>query len=507
MMNMPGLPTELNVARTKTGIYSLTVEEKLGISATALYGNDTISLGLGDTPSLAGQNFGGIASEALFLGSFGLNPAATNFSALDTPVPSYISTLRAQNQIPSLSYAYTAGNQYQSNGVFGSLILGGYDASLLVPNDLTIEFNSQSEFDLTINVNAITMSSHDGIEILSLTPFPAFIDSTLPYLYLPIEVCAAFEAAFGIVYDNASGLYLVNDALHAKLLAQSANVTFTLTNATGNTVIDIVLPYQAFDLTAEWPLVANKTRYFPLKRALNNTQTILGRAFLQEVYLVADYERSNFSVYQRRYTDVTPDIRTILPAGDDSVTASRGRDVNIAATAGGSVGGAILVTLLVGCVLMIRRRSKRIAVLQSTDFTIEDQTPSLSRTISTTTIRKPELDASGRQETRQELDARPPRSRHLTPPLALNTNIAVRQVQGVHEMEANEPVMAEVAGSPVEIMLQQAIDDILQQRVISPKIASPPLRSMSYDHDMSEVVSPLSPEEFSYPGHNEQDIR
>jgi hypothetical protein len=167
MMNMPGLPTELNVARTKTGIYSLTVEEKLGISATALYGNDTISLGLGDTPSLAGQNFGGIASEALFLGSFGLNPAATNFSALDTPVPSYISTLRAQNQIPSLSYAYTAGNQYQSNGVFGSLILGGYDASLLVPNDLTIEFNSQSEFDLTINVNAITMSSHDGIEILS----------------------------------------------------------------------------------------------------------------------------------------------------------------------------------------------------------------------------------------------------------------------------------------------------------------------------------------------------
>jgi hypothetical protein len=39
------------------------------------------------------------------------------------------------------------------------------------------------------------------------------------------------------------------------LLAESANVTFSLTNTTGETGIDIVLPYQAFDLMAEWLLV------------------------------------------------------------------------------------------------------------------------------------------------------------------------------------------------------------------------------------------------------------
>ena len=108
------------------------------------------------------------------------------------------------------------------------------------------------------------------------------MDSTIPYLYLPVDVCLQFEEAFGIVYDNATGLYLVNDTLHSQLMAQAANVTFTLTNATAEMMVDIVLPYQAFDLVADYPLVQNKTRFFPLKRAENDTQITLGRTFLQE---------------------------------------------------------------------------------------------------------------------------------------------------------------------------------------------------------------------------------
>jgi Eukaryotic aspartyl protease len=221
---------------------------------------------------------------------FGINPSSSNFSNQSNLIPSYISTLKAQNIIPSLSYAYTAGNQYRMNKVFGSLTLGGYDGSLFEPNDLTFAFNKNSNFDLSVIINSISMSSTSGDKNLTTFSFPAFVDSTVPYLYLPPRVCKRFEDAFGITYDNTSGLYLINSTLHTQLLEQSANVTFTLTNTTGTTFIDIVLPYQAFDLRAKWPLVDNSSRYFPLKRAANDSQTTLGRAFLQEasVYSLRD---------------------------------------------------------------------------------------------------------------------------------------------------------------------------------------------------------------------------
>jgi hypothetical protein len=244
-------------------------------------------------PSLSDQVVGGISTKDFFLGLFGVNPAATNFPDNTNPVSSYLSNLKAQNIIPSLSYAYTAGNQYRFNKVLGSLTLGGYDASMFEPNELTVTLSSTS--DLTINVNKITMSSKNGNKTLGSTSFPASIDSSVPYLYLPIEVCQQFEDAFGIVYDGASGLYLVNDTLHTQLLSEAANVTFTLTNATSKVLVDIVLPYQAFDLVAQWPLVQNDTRYFPLKRAASNSQTTLGRAFLQEalVHLILPIPHAN----------------------------------------------------------------------------------------------------------------------------------------------------------------------------------------------------------------------
>lgn len=194
-------------------------------------------------------------------------------SSFDNPVQSYMAGLKSQNLIPSLSYGYTAGNQYRFNKVLASLTLGGYDASLIEPNELTVPLNSAGVSDLQINVDSISFSSSNGSQSLSTSSFPAYIDSTVPYLYLPETVCEKFEAAFGIVYDNITGLYLVNDTLHSQLLKEAANVTFTVTNVTAESLVDIILPYQAFDLTADYPLVPNGTaRYFPLKRSQNSNQ-------------------------------------------------------------------------------------------------------------------------------------------------------------------------------------------------------------------------------------------
>lgn len=196
-------------------------------------------------------------------------------------------SLKNIGQIPSLSYGYTAGNNYRNNKPNpGSLTLGGHDTSLYVPNALSVSFNNQTTQDLTINVNKITLATSTGNRTLSPSSFSAFIDSTTPYMWLPIEVCKLFEDAFGITWDEESQLYLVDAKLTKKIADMNPTVAFTLTNSTSKVLIDIALPYQAFDLIAKPPLVKTLTHYFPLKRAANASQITLGRTFLQEAYVV-----------------------------------------------------------------------------------------------------------------------------------------------------------------------------------------------------------------------------
>ena len=220
---------------------------------------------------------------AFYFGVFGLNPRPTNFTDYNDPAPSYMSNLKAQNLIPSLSWSYTAGNQYRLDEVLGSLTLGGYDTSRFEKNDIEFDFDDQDKRDLSVQIYSIT-HMQDGVNSTLLsTPISAFMDSTLPWLYLPQTVCKAFERAFGIDYDVERGAYLINDTLHEKLQADNASVTFTLRNPAQMGQVDITLPYAAFDLVGEYPLSTNGSqRYFPLQRAENSTQYTLGRTFFQE---------------------------------------------------------------------------------------------------------------------------------------------------------------------------------------------------------------------------------
>lgn len=136
--------------------------------------------------------------------------------------------------------------------------------------------------DLVVVLQSISYSGSDSATLLS-DPIDIFIDSTDPNFWLPDSVCDAFEEAFGLTMDETSGLYLINDTQHTNLVNSDAEVTFRLSDVTtGGDSVRIVLPYDAFDLTAEYPLVDNTSYYFPLKRAANETQYTLGRAFLQE---------------------------------------------------------------------------------------------------------------------------------------------------------------------------------------------------------------------------------
>ena len=236
----------------------------------------------GDTHN---QHQTAFTSKDFFFGQLGLGPKPTNFSDFTNPEESFLRSLKSNKSIPSLSFGYTAGAPYRLKKALGSLSLGGYDSSLFVPNSEKFSFSPDDSRSLTVGIESITASNtlktQNETSLLS-ERIISLIDSSVPDIWLPEAACAKFEAAFGLRFDVNTRRYLVNNTIHAELISRNPTVTFKLSNLVAGKGIDIVLPYQAFDLLASFPIYTNTTRMFPLRRAANDTQYTLGRAFLQE---------------------------------------------------------------------------------------------------------------------------------------------------------------------------------------------------------------------------------
>ena len=271
---------------TANGQFPLLLDANLGYTGIGLYGYDTVALGGQGSggPMLEQQAVAGITTKDFYLGTFGLSSQVSNPPHSDRSLPDYISQLNQSGLIPSATWSYTAGNQYRPGPMYGSLILGGYDTSRFEPNDVSFTFNEVGNF--SVNIGAIFLITNDTTTKLSSPDesIAVSIDSTTPYLWLPQNVCEGFEEAFGITWDTDVQGYLVNDTLHTALQEQDISVVLNLGNSstTPGQGFNISLPYAAFDLVAESSLVTNSSRYFPLMRAANQSQYVLGRTFLQE---------------------------------------------------------------------------------------------------------------------------------------------------------------------------------------------------------------------------------
>lgn len=166
--------------------------------------------------------------------------------------------------------------------VYGQLIFSGYDTSRFTENSVTFTMADDITRDLVVALQTITYVGTEQTTLLS-DPINIMIDSTDPNIWLPDSAVNAFESAFGLEIDNTTGLYLINDTHRESLRTTDAHVSFRLSDVLeGGATVSIDLPFDAFDLQAEYPLVENTTYYFPLKRASDSTQYTLGRTFLQE---------------------------------------------------------------------------------------------------------------------------------------------------------------------------------------------------------------------------------
>lgn len=167
---------------------------------------------------------------------------------------------------------------------------------------------------------------------------------------------------------------MLNASQHSTLTALNPSITVTLSpqlphSASENSVA-ITLPYSAFDLNISWPHAETSAYYFPLKRATNDTQYTLGRAFLQEAYLIADYERQNFSVWPCKWDSETTNANIIPILSVNSTAANPGSDnpsestggsrkgLSTGAIAGIAVGAAVGVILLALAAWFYIRRAR-----------------------------------------------------------------------------------------------------------------------------------------------------
>jgi hypothetical protein len=210
---------------------------------------------------------------------------------------------------------------------------------------------------LLVSIEDVKYDSADSHGDLSADGFYAFIDSLVTQLWLPVDVCKRFEDAFGLTWNATAEAYFVSEETHNSLLAQNPTFTFTLASRSSST--DIALPYAAFDLNITEPLVQGSQRYFPLKQAQNESQYTLGRVFLQEAYVVADYARHNFTVAQARHppTSANQNLVAIVPPG---VTIGSSNNINLSAGAiVGIVIGVVAVVLVAILAWFYFRRRRR----------------------------------------------------------------------------------------------------------------------------------------------------
>ena len=101
----------------------------------------------------------------------------------------------------SLASGYTAGNQYRLQQILGSLTLGGYDTSLfIVHKDQFSPFNQIDDRALTVTVSRIRVEARNSSStVLGVGHhIAALIDSTVPNMYLPHEICEEIGEAFGL---------------------------------------------------------------------------------------------------------------------------------------------------------------------------------------------------------------------------------------------------------------------------------------------------------------------
>lgn len=239
------------------------------------------------------------------------------------------------------------------------MIFGGYDQKRFEENSITFPFDANDDRKPSLSIQSI-VTQRAGDQPMGLLEAPVYtlLDFAEPQLWLPKSACDKFAEAFNLTYDETTDLYLIDAATRARHVSRNPTITFGLgQTAYPASLVNIVLPYSAFDQQASYPIYDNATNYFPIRRAYNDTQYTLGRTFFQEAYIKVDYERGNFSVHQALFPSANEQQVVEISPKDLGATGHKiGRGLSKGAIAGISIGSIIAFTCILSFLIWIIRR-------------------------------------------------------------------------------------------------------------------------------------------------------
>lgn len=277
-----------------------------------------------------------------------------------------------------------------------SLTLGGYDANRFEPHDVQFSLNATMRQPQTL-IRAITASVSDvgqaptnwSTASIPLSSFNesmiATIDSSTPYLWLPPTICDRFARALDLTWNETFGLYLFSGASNLERYKSTPDLSFTFTLSSLDNrdnfgspldmpgLINITISGDAFIQSLRYPFMnlieygAPAIPYFPLKRAENGSQVIIGRTFLQESYIITNYETSKFSIHKARFPDNPlrdTSIQTIVAApnspypGPPPVEGNKSHQMSQNQIAGVVVGVCLGLIALVTTFILVRRKRR-----------------------------------------------------------------------------------------------------------------------------------------------------
>jgi hypothetical protein len=255
------------------------------------------------------------------------------------------------------------------------------------------------------------------------TPYVATIDSSRPYFYFPEAICKDMAKVLGLTYDNETQHYLISSEIHEDLKSKNPVLEFQLASLSGQSkvssppsLVNITLPYSSLALNLSYPIMkspGNSSLYFPIKVATSSPQNSLGRAFLQDVYLITNYERGTFSLNNVNWERLSSNSGDNIPIKADSSWVPSylcqsqrkvpKRTIQIAL----AVIMPVLVITMITSWLLLRKRTQKIDKVKKEKeeadragrSTNEAELPNLSSTAPT------EVEADGNRDVSNELQS------------------------------------------------------------------------------------------------------
>ncbi|KAK4032572.1 aspartic peptidase domain-containing protein [Parachaetomium inaequale] len=256
--------------------------------------------------------------------------------------------LKEEGQTLSSSFSLHYGSAAPSAKVSGSLLYGGYDRSRVAGDVLSLDGDLSTLInikDISIRVikgsspfaNQTTPSSPNPTAITGLlaqgnstiTPagLPVLLDPCSPYLTLPKSTCDAIASHLPVTYNPSLGLYLWNTTSpsYTPIITSASALTLTLTGTRNTESTTINIPFAHLNLTLTTPFVPSPVPYFPCFTGGTGTY-VLGRAFFQDAFLGANWERKKTWLAQAPGPNISGRMDAVNIQPDQEAVEKGGND-------------------------------------------------------------------------------------------------------------------------------------------------------------------------------------